>query len=313
MRAKQKILNNYSVLYREQGDYEQAISYLRQNLEEVDSNALVINYLNIGYIYIYSDLYDSAAFYAQKALDLSKSVKVKPETEVSIYFSLYFIAKMQENYPLALYYHEIHEKLLYNIQSEIEMKNLYNIQQQYNYEALQNKLNQEIIHKQRIILTISFLLLLVSIVVIGLLARQKKLLKEDERIRTELDKTKEELQKSVKAEVVEKELSRQIHLIITANQIAKNAADFKKEWSPLVYKINNEKDNMFEAALVAIERIYPDMYATIQHKYPNLNETETKVMLLSCSDLSNKEIAAILELSIHTVNKCRSEINRKIM
>ena len=313
IRAKQKILNNYSVLYREQGDYEQAISYLRQNLEEVDSNALVINYLNIGYIYIYSDLYDSAAFYAQKALDLSKSVKVKPETEVSIYFSLYFIAKMQENYPLALYYHEIHEKLQYNIQSEIEMKNLYNIQQQYNYEALQNKLNQEIIHKQRIILIISFLLLLASIIVIGLLVRQKMILKEDERIRKELNKTKEELQKSVKAEVVEKDLSRQIHLIITANQIAKNAADFKKEWSPLVYKINNEKDNMFEAAMVAIERVYPDMYATIQNKYPKLNETEAKVMLLSCSDLSNKEIAGILGLSIYTVNKCRSEINRKIM
>ena len=102
-----------------------------------------------GYIYIYSDLYDSAAFYAQKALDLSKSVKVKPDTEVSIYFSLYFIAKMQENYPLALYYHEIHEKLLYNIQSEIEMKNLYNIQQQYNYEALQNKLERTQQDKRR--------------------------------------------------------------------------------------------------------------------------------------------------------------------
>lgn len=155
-------------------------------------------------------------------------------------------------------------------------------------------------------------MLLASIIVIGLLVRQKKILKEDERIRKELNKTKEELQKSVKAEVVEKELSRQIHLIITANQIAKNAADFKKEWSPLVYKINNEKDNMFEAATIAIERVYPDMYATIQNKYPKLNETEAKVMLLSCSDLSNKEIAGILGLSIHTVNKCRSEINRKI-
>lgn len=312
-RAKQKILNNYSVFYREQGDYEQAIRCLRQNLKEANGNTLAINYLNIGLIYIYNDQFDSAAFYTQKALDLSNSIKVKPETEVSIYFSLYFIAKMQGQLLDALAYLEKQEALQYKVLKNNEQKNVYRIQKQYDYEVLQNQMHQKIIAKQRIILIISFLLLLASIIVIGLLVRQKKILKEDERIRKELNKTKEELQKSVKAEVVEKELSRQIHLIITANQIAKNAADFKKEWSPLVYKINNEKDNMFEAAMVAIERVYPDMYATIRNKYPNLNETEAKVMLLSCSDLSNKEIAGILGLSIYTVNKCRSEINRKIM
>lgn len=151
-----------------------------------------------------------------------------------------------------------------------------------------------------------------SIVVIGLLARQKMLLKEEERIKEELNKTKEELQKAVKPEVVEKELSRQLHLIITANNIAKNADDYKKEWSTLVYKINNEKANMFEAAVVAIERVYPGMYATIKKKYLELNETEAKVMLLSCSDLSNREIAKILGLSVYTVNKSRSHINQII-
>lgn len=311
--AKRKILNNYSVFYREQGLYEQAISYLRQNLSEADSSNLLLTYLNISKVYIYSDQYDSAAFYAQKACDMSISISVKPETEASIYFSSYYIAKKQENYYLSLYYHEKHESLLYNILKDNEQKNIYSIQRKYDYEVLQNQMHQKIIEKQRIILIISFLLLLASIIVIGLLVRQKKILKEDERIRKELDKTKEELQKSVKAEVVEKELSRQLHLIITANHISETADDFKKEWSMLVYRINNEKSNKFEAALAAIERVYPDMYATIQHKYPNLNETEAKVLLLSCSDLSNKEIAAILELSIHTVNKCRSEINRKIM
>ena len=90
-------------------------------------------------------------------------------------------------------------------------------------------MHQKIIAKQRIILIISSLLLLASIIVIRLLVRQKKILKEDECIRKEL------------------------------------------------------------------------------------NKTEAKVMLLSCSDLSNKEIGGILGLSIYTVNKCRSEINRKIM
>lgn len=310
-RAKHKILNNYSVFYREQGNYEQAIHCLKQNMEEAESNALAINYLNIGMIYIYSNQFDSAAFYTQKALDLSKLINIKPETEVSIYFSLYYIAKMQENYPLALSYHEIHEKLLYKIQTGIAKKTLYNIQQQYDYEALQNKMNKQIIQKQRIILVVSFLLLGASIIVIGLLLRQKKIIKDDERIRQELDKTKEELQNSIKPEVLEEELSRQLRLIIKANRIAKTADDFKKEWSTLVYKINNEKDSMFEAAVVAIERVYPEMYRTIKMKYKNLNETDSKVMLLSCSDLTNTEIGYILDLSVHSVNKSRSSINKK--
>ena len=311
-RIKQKILNNYSVFYRRQGKYDDAINYIRKNTSENDSIIVLMNLLNIGKVYLYNDQYDSAAYYIQRAFDLSKSVKIKPETNVSIYFSLYYIAKKQGYYQNSLYYHELHENLLKKIKEEEAKKELYSIQRQYDYEALQHKLSLKIIRNQRIILTISFLLLLVSIVVIGLLVRQKRILKENERIRKELNKTKEELQNSLKPEIVEKELSRQLHLIITANNIAKMAFDYKKEWSPLVYKINNEKDNMFEASMIAIERVYPDMYATILRKYPALNETESKVLLLSCSDLTNNEIGCILGLSVHSVNKSRSEINKMI-
>ena len=113
--------------------------------------------------------------------------------------------------------------------------------------------------------------------------------------------------------MVEKELSRQLHLIITANRINERANDYIKEWGPLVYKINNEKDTMFEAAVAAIERVYPNMYSTILHKYPDLNDTEAKVLLLSCSNLTNTEIGYILGLSVHSVNKSRSEIRNKIV
>ena len=312
-KAQRKIMNNYSVYYREQGNYEQAIKCLKQNISVANSNNMLLIYLNIGKNYIYNDQYDSAAFYIQKALDLSKSVKTKPETEVSIYFSLYYIAKKQGRYQESLEYHETHETLLYNIQEELSKKNLYNIQRKYDYVALQNQMNQKIIQKQRIILTISFILLLVSIVVIGLLARHKKILKEDERIRKELDEMKEELQKSIKPEIIAEEISWQLRLIISTNRIAMCANDFKKEWSPLVYKINNEKDSMFEAASVVIERVYPGMFSAILKKYPNLNETESKVLFLSCTDLTNAEIGDILGLTVHTVNKSKSEIRKKTL
>ena len=267
----------------------------------------------MGYFYSYFKQYDSAFFYTQKALNISETVKVKTETIVSIYGSLYYISKMQGNFQEALAYHEKYLELQYEVMQSMSKKTIYGIQRQYDYEVLQNNLNKKIIGRQRIILIISLLLLLVSIVMIVSLVRQKNILKENREIKQELDKTKDELQKSVRPEVVEEELSRQLHLIITANRIGEHANDFKKEWAPLVRKINNEKDSMFEGATAAVERVYPDMYSTILQKYPNLNDTESKVLLLSCSDLTNTEIGYILGLSVHSVNKSRSEIRRKIV
>ena len=311
--AKSKVLNNYSVFYREQEKYDDAINYLIQMKEiEIDSSKLLLFNLNMGKIYLYNSTYDSAAFYTNKALELSNIVQTKPETRCSIYQSLYYIKKKQGDYPQALAYLEKHENLQYQIQKENEKKSLYSIQRQYDYEALQNKMNQQIIQKQTIILAISFALLLVSIVVIGLLIRQRNLLKENKEIKQELDKTKGELQNSVKPEIIKEELSRQLHRIISANRINERANDYKKEWSPLVFIINNKKDNLFEAAVIAIERVYPEMYDVIRHKYPDLNDTETKVLLLSCSDLTNAEIGYILGLSVHSVNKSKSEIKKNI-
>ena len=313
-KVKSMALNNYSVLYRQQRKYKEAIDCLLKNIEsETDSAQMLMFNLNMGNIYIYDNQYDSAAFYIKKAQELADIIKVKPTTKVSIYFSLYYIAKKQGNYQLSLSYHEQHESLQYQIQKELEKNNIYRIQRQYDYEALQNRLNKQIIDKQRVILIFSFILLIVSTVVIVLLVHQKNILKENKEIKQKLEKTKEELQNSIKLEIVEKELSRQLHLIITANRISERADDFKKEWKPLIHKINNEKDNMFEAALLAIECVYPDMYSVIRQKYPDLNDTEAKVLLLSCSDLTNAEIGYVIGLTVHSVNKSKSEIRRKIV
>ncbi len=171
--------------------------------------------------------------------------------------------------------------------------------------------DNKIINSQ--IVLVIFATMMVATILVKLLIKLWRLMRENREVKLKLNKTKEELQNMVKPEVVRKELSRQLHLIIMANRIREHAEDIKKEWSSLVYKINNEKSNMFEASVIAIERVYPDMYAIIRHKYSDLNDTESKVLLLSCSDLTNTEIGYILGLSVHSVNKSRSEIRRKIV
>ena len=65
----------------------------------------------------------------------------------------------------------------------------------------------------------------------------------------------------------------------------------------------NGKENVFDAVLVEMEKVYPNIYTVLRQKYPKLNETETKVCLLSCSDLSNTEMAEIPEISKYTIDK----------
>lgn len=312
--AKQKILMNFAVLKREQGKYNEAFDYLLQCKPIVtDSFHLLQFNMNMAHVYTYDDQYDSAYYYELKALDLLESVKVKPETESSIYFFLYYITKKQMKYELSLYYFEKCADMRYKIQKGYEKKSIYKVQRQYDLDALQYNMSQKVIKNQRVILIISLLLLLASITAIGLMVKQKKTAKEILLIKDVLNKTNEDLHNnSIKDDAIKKELARQLRIIIAANEIVNKTSDSRKEWSSLVKKINNGKNDLFEAALIVFNNIYPDMYDTIKEKYKSLNATESKVMLLSYIDLTNAEIGKLLGLSLHSVYKSRSAINKCI-
>ena len=74
----------------------------------------------------------------------------------------------------------------------------------------------------------------------------------------------------------------------------------------------NGKDNLFEGARISIETAYPNLFQTIIEKYPDLTDTEAKVCLLSCIDLSNMEMAELLGLRLNTVNQNRSTLRKKL-
>ena len=74
----------------------------------------------------------------------------------------------------------------------------------------------------------------------------------------------------------------------------------------------NKEQEPFEAARNVLESAYPNLYSTIQDNYPDLTETEAKVCLLSCSDLSNAEMAELLGLKPNTVNQNRSNLRKKL-
>jgi ATP/maltotriose-dependent transcriptional regulator MalT len=189
---------------------------------------------------------------------------------------------------------------------------IYRIQQQYNYESLQNVMNRKIIQRHLIILIISILLLVTTIIVLVLQYRRKQLLESEEEMKQQMDAMKQDLLQTVKTSVLDQEISSRLRMIIFAYRTSQRENDPKKEWQPLVMKVMNGKDSPFEAAHSILETAYPRLYSTIKENYPNLTETEAKVCLLSCSDLSNTEMADLLGLSLNTVNQNRSNLRKKL-
>ena len=74
----------------------------------------------------------------------------------------------------------------------------------------------------------------------------------------------------------------------------------------------NGEEDPFEAARSVLETAYPSLYSTIKEDYPDFTETEAKICLLSCSDLSNTEMAEFLGLKTTTVNQNRSNLRKKL-
>ena len=310
--AKRKVLNNYAVYHRILGEFDESISCLHRMFNEVDSTLLPIVYLNLGRTYVSLANLDSAYYYYQQLERTLSDFWIKPETKASAYQALSEFAESQKNDSDALKYRKLYEKFIGVVRDQTAQKTVYRIQQRYDYEAEKNILNRKIIHRQRVITIISVLLFISSLVILAFQYRNKKLLKEEEEMKRQIDRMKQELRQSIKPTVLADEVDMRLQIIISAIQTMKHSNDPKREWRPLVNKIMNGKENAFEAAQAAIEMAYPGLYATIIAQHSDLNETEAKICLLSCSSLSNAEIAELLGLKLNTVNQGRSTLRKKM-
>ena len=313
-KLKHKALNNYAVLSRLQEKHEQAIAYLKQIEKErnLNNTDLLMLYMNLGDVYLEANKLDSATLFYEKVKVLLPEDDIKISSIVSAYNSLSRYAKTQGDVSLALQYCEMNKQQLYEMMRQRQEQTIYRIQQQYDYENLQNVLNRKIILRHRIILIISLLLLAATVIILVLQLRQKRMLEAEAEMKRQIDNLKNDLRESVKTPYLEQELSSRIRLIVAAYHTKKNAYDPKMEWSPIVFQLMNGKETVFDAVLEEIEKVYPHIVTVLGQKYPELNDTETKVCLLSCTNLSNTEMAEILGISKHTVDKNRSKLRDKM-
>ena len=313
-KAQRKILNNYAVLCRLEEKYDHAIAYLTQmvNLADNEETNLFLYYLNMGKTFASAKEMDSAELYFKHVETLLYSKEIMLESKVSAYDALSQFAEERGDIQNALKLKEQREDFLAKVLVQRQEQAVYRVQHQYDYESLQNVMNKKIIRKHNVILIISVLLLITTIIIVILQYRHKQLLELEKEMKRQMDALKQDLRQTVKSSVVDNEISSRLRTILLANRTLKRTNAPQKEWQSLVSQIMNGGQEPFEAARNVLETVYPCLYSTILESYPDLTETEAKICLLSCSELSNKEIAEFLGLRPNTVNQNRSNLRKKL-
>ena len=309
-----KNLNNLSVLYRIQGEYDKSLDCLKAIFwaNSLDSEQTVFVYLHYGNTFMAMGEVDSATLYYHRLESAISNTRMRNDTKATIYSSLRKFAESQGDLSAALRYSKMDKEALYDVMLQRQQQAVYRIQKRYDYETLQNTMNKKIIWRHRIITVSCILLLFMTFAVLLLQHRHRQTLMEEERLKSQLHDLKTSLQQKVEPQVVDMMVVSQLRTIITANRLMDKVNNPGGEWLALLSKVMSGKSEAFEAAKEVVESVYPNCMLSFLGKYPNLSVTESRVCLLSCFDLSNAEMAELLGLSTNTVNQTRSSLRKKL-
>ena len=329
MDAKRWVLSAFHVKCFNAGEYKKSGEYMQQFFQTYPPNAsdsvLMYYYHNMGNVYYEMGNMDSMAYCYGRLEEIL--TRIEPDSYVQnegawYYGALANFAEMRGDFEKACEYMYWYEKHDAHHDIEQQKNNLALISQKYDTAVMQNELNRKIIRKQRIIVIVSLVavLILVALLVSQIhLARKRK---QEAEINAELFHFKQQnkalVQKDVEHEQIQQDyadrlsdalMKEQRIMLLLDNYLNSNKkSNLLKDLEASVY---DGKDH-WEAMLAVVDQLYPDLMATLQQKYPNLDEDERKSYILSYFKLSRQEEADYLGTTVNMVDKLRGRRRKKM-
>ena len=323
--TKRDCLSAFHTMYFNAGDYEKSADYLSQfwqaSISDADDNVLMYYYHDMGNIYSESGNLDSADYYYSRLEELVS--QTEPNEDTWFYYGvLSDFAEERGDYETACKFGCLYEEGNNLREIEQQENNLALISHKYDSEVMRNELNQKIIIGQRIIIVIS---IVASLILVALLVSQIRLARRRKReaeINAELfhfkQQNKDLAQKHAEHEQIQQNyadrlsdalMKEQRLMLLLDNYLNSNKkANLLKDLETLVY---GDKDH-WEAMLALVDQLYPDLMATLQQKYPNLDEDEQKSYILSYFKISRQEEADYLDTTVNMIDKLRGRRRKKM-
>ena len=320
-KIERRILNNYAVLYRVQGDYVQAFNCIRTTLAKpyLDDVEVALAFLNLGNTFCAEGVLDSAAYYFNSLENVLQVSEVKDQTKVTAYGALLRFAEIQGNDSLALKYREKHEDALYNVMNYRQEQVVYRIQKQYDYEALQNAINQKLAQNQRIV---AFVVVMLLCVVIYFLFRSARASKREALANANLFHFMQQNKALVESNMEQKQkatdTAQQLSDVLYARLYAMQKLDYclktpidKGALKDLEHEVFGSGEHWLAVKEIMAE-LYPGLWESLKLKYPDMDELELRVCMLSRLKLSRQAEATLLGISTSVLDKLRTKVRKTL-
>ena len=309
-----QIYQNAHVYYRENNESKLAKKYLKMSYE-IHTDTLLENKYNLNLLTLCLDDMDmvSANMYINKLKDKydvieDRTVKISICSEFVKYYSMMNMCDSVIYYQneMALTSQKIYEQYMY--------QNIYEIQQKYDNELQRNvyqtRLNKRLLLIICILIVLLFVTILSFIIITKSKRREKVLSKQVNDLNSEkkdYDKFKYEIKESLNNSLKERfKIIKEVNDFEHNNRTKQNVKEIKQ------YAYGSPFKTAFEASIDVIESSYSDITSFIKKTFPELNETEYKVCLLSIVPISVNDISNIIELGVDSVGKAKTNIRKKL-
>ncbi|MEZ4847276.1 MAG: transcriptional regulator [Bacteroidia bacterium] len=314
--------------YRELGQFQKAISLLLESLTLVkksrSQSKIVETYIAIGKTFHQYEKPVQAITYFDHAIELADSFEFKPHLYEGYKHRARAYASLN-NYKMAyqdyLKYTIVSDSIFNRDKSQQieELRAIYDtekkeqqiIQQETEIALLEQQ--EKVSRLQKILLGTSLGLLLLALGwgYYGFRQRMKKAALEKEKIDLELTYKKKELtthalRLAKKNETLEK--LKQKARELKADESGK--AGYQQLISAINFDLKDE--NSWENFARRFQEVHHDFYARVAEKYPDVTPNELRLMALLKMNLSSKEIANILNISLPGVKKARQRLRKKM-
>ena len=316
-----KVINNYSVLHRIRGEYDLALDNQRGLLRKpwLDDTKRVYVYLNLGNAFLTLGEMDSAALYYQRLDSIVQVVNVKDETKVSVYGALLKFAKKQGNDTLTLRYYDQHESALFEFMNTRQKQTAYRIQQQYDYEALRNTMNQKLARNQLVIaIIIGLLLFVLALYLFHSAQTSKREARANANLFHFMQQNKTLVESIMAQERKTVDTEQRLSDLLFARLYAMQQLDYclktpkdKGALKDLERKVFGTGDHWDAVKQILVE-LYPGLWESLRLKYPEMDELELRVCMLSRLKLSRQGEATLLGISTSVLDKIRTKVKKTI-
>lgn len=298
---------------------KQALEYLLRGLklreEYKDKPEIARSLVFLSSYYLQQKNLPEAQQYVDRAINLAIEVG-SLEIQQNAYFSLSEIEEAQGRHQKSLAAYKKYKSITDSIQSQLASSEITRLQLQYDFDKAEKIREQEQKQsRERYITTILVLAacLVVAVLVVFLIRSRAN--------QTELKR--KNLAQDV--EIKNKELTTNVMYLIRKNELINNVAERllsvqsnvptenHKIVHDIILDLQKEADNdSWKEFELRFNQVHSDFYNNLRKQYPGLSPADEKLCAFLRLNMSSKEIAAITQQSIKSVEVARARLRKKL-